>query len=146
MRSGLRPEFGPRSEGPSRDEQQPRLRRPQRLRHFHCGVIAVHQSAKRDDEHPNPRLRRGRMFLSLLVSLRSGCLFQVASQAAAVRGVAKLAQGLGLDLADALAGDAELAADFLEGPVLAIAEAEAELDDLALAVRKLAQRLRDLLL
>jgi len=40
--------------------------------------------------------------------------------------VLELAQRLGLDLADALAGDAELLADFLERVVRALADAEAE--------------------
>jgi hypothetical protein len=43
-------------------------------------------------------------------------------------GVAHLPQGLGLDLADAFAGDLELAADFLEGAAVAVLEAEALLE------------------
>ena len=46
-------------------------------------------------------------------------------------GVAHFAEGFGLDLADALAGDAELAADFLEGAAVAVDEAEALFQDLA---------------
>src|SRR5450830_217128 len=51
----------------------------------------------------------------------------------------ELGQRLGLDLADALAGDAELLADFLEGARMLALEAETQLDDLALAVRERAQ-------
>src|SRR5690606_14192580 len=56
---------------------------------------------------------------------------------AAVR-VAQLGQRLGLDLADALAGDAELAPDLLERPGLTVLEAEAQPDDLLLALVELA--------
>jgi hypothetical protein len=47
--------------------------------------------------------------------------------------VLELADGLGLDLADALAGDLEDPADLLERVGVAVADAVAELDDLALA-------------
>ena len=43
-----------------------------------------------------------------------------------------LLQGLRLDLADALAGDAELLPHFLEGVVDAVEEAVAHLEDFAL--------------
>ena len=49
----------------------------------------------------------------------------------------ELVERLGLDLADALARDAEPLADLLEGAGLLAAEAEAELQDLALAVGEL---------
>ena len=45
-------------------------------------------------------------------------------------GVAHFAEGLGFDLADALAGDLELLADFLEGAGVAVAEAETQLETL----------------
>ncbi len=48
--------------------------------------------------------------------------------------VLELADGLGLDLADALAGDFEDLADLFERVGVAVADAVAELDDLALAV------------
>jgi hypothetical protein len=47
--------------------------------------------------------------------------------------VLQLADRLRLDLADALAGDLEDPADLLEGVGVAVADAVAELDDLALA-------------
>src|SRR6185436_6003659 len=47
--------------------------------------------------------------------------------------VAQLAHRLGLDLAHALARDAEDPADLLEGVGVAVADAVAQLDDLALA-------------
>ena len=56
--------------------------------------------------------------------------------------VLQLADGFGLDLADALAGDLEDAADFFERVGVAVADAVAQLDDLALAV---GQRLEHLL-
>ena len=39
----------------------------------------------------------------------------------------EFAQGFGLDLADAFAGDVEVAADFFEGVVFAVDETEAQL-------------------
>src|ERR1044072_3208138 len=47
--------------------------------------------------------------------------------------MAQLAQGLGLDLADALAGDREVLAHLFQGVLAAVAQAEAHLDDLLLA-------------
>ena len=64
----------------------------------------------------------------------------VAELLAAVR-VAELGQRLRLDLADALAGDAELAADLFERAGLAVLEAEPQPHDLLLALVQLAERL-----
>src|SRR5438445_2976040 len=55
-----------------------------------------------------------------------------------VRGEAT--QGVGLDLTDALAGDAELLADLLERGRLAAGEAEAERDHVALPLGQLRDR------
>src|SRR6188768_3523609 len=52
------------------------------------------------------------------------------------RRVAELAQRLGFDLADALAGDGEVLADLLERVLAAVANAEAHLDHLLLARRE----------
>ena len=41
-------------------------------------------------------------------------------------GVAQLAQGLGLDLADALSGDLEVLAHLFQGVILGLADAEAK--------------------
>ena len=43
--------------------------------------------------------------------------------------MAQLAQCLGLDLSDALAGHTESLADLLEGPLLAVHQPEAQLED-----------------
>src|SRR3546814_14701077 len=48
--------------------------------------------------------------------------------------VAELRHGTGFDLADALAGEVEVLPDLFEGAGLATVEAEAQLQDLALAV------------
>src|SRR3569833_1952063 len=64
----------------------------------------------------------------------SGRLLEVEERAQLLRSarVAQLAQGLGLDLADALAGDVELLADFLEGVVGVHVDAEAHAQHLRL--------------
>ena len=67
-------------------------------------------------------------------------------QLAAAAGVAQLAQGLGFDLADALAGDLEALADLFEGVLGAVFEAEAHLDDALFARGQGAQHLRGVLL
>src|SRR5581483_11296849 len=59
-------------------------------------------------------------------------------------GVAQLRHRPRLDLADALAGEVEVLADFLEGAGLAAVEAEAEAEDLALALVEGAEELGDL--
>src|SRR6476660_7802963 len=56
--------------------------------------------------------------------------------------VLELSDRLGFDLANALAGDFEDSADFFERVCVAVADAVAELDDLALSV---GQRFQDLL-
>src|SRR5512143_3116701 len=69
-----------------------------------------------------------------------------ALELAAAAGVLELAQGLGLDLADALARHLELLADLLERVLVAVAQAEAHLEDPALALRERLEGLLDLLL
>src|SRR5207249_10557271 len=50
--------------------------------------------------------------------------------------MAQLAERLGLDLSDALAGDREALADLFERVLAAVADAEPQLDDLLLARRQ----------
>jgi hypothetical protein len=59
--------------------------------------------------------------------------------------VAQLAQRLGLDLADALAGDLEVLADLFEGVIALLADAEAHAQHLLLARRQRLQHLAGLL-
>src|SRR5918992_1933368 len=80
------------------------------------------------------------------LQLTLALLFEVVAELLAAGGVAQLGEGLGLDLADALAGDPELAADLLEGAGVAVGEAEAELDDLLLPLREGVQDRVELLL
>src|ERR1017187_2875062 len=58
----------------------------------------------------------------------------------------QLAEGLGFDLADALAGDLEALADFFQGVLGTVFEAEAHLDDALLTRGERAQNLRGVLL
>ena len=67
-------------------------------------------------------------------------------QLAAAAGVTQLAEGLGFDLADALAGDLEGLADLFERVLGAVFEAEAHLDDALFARRQGAEDLRGVLL
>jgi hypothetical protein len=53
-------------------------------------------------------------------------------------------KGFGFDLANTLAGDLELAADFLEGAAVSIDEAKALLEDLAFALGEGFQNIFDL--
>ena len=60
--------------------------------------------------------------------------------------MAELPQGLGLDLTDALPGDVELLAHFLQGAGAAVLNAEAQLEHLLLPGRQSAQHIHKLLL
>src|SRR5207245_11179447 len=74
---------------------------------------------------------------------RASALVEVVAQLLTADGVPQLRQGLGLDLADALAGDAELLADLLEGASLAVVEPETHAHDLLLAIGELVESLGD---
>src|SRR5258708_30467828 len=75
----------------------------------------------------------------------AGPLLDEVGQPAAARRVAELAQRLRLNLADALAGDPQALAHLLEGALLAaLRQAEAELEDAALARRQGAEDVLDL--
>jgi hypothetical protein len=74
----------------------------------------------------------------------AGVEFEEALELADAGGMAHFAEGLGFDLADALAGDVELAADFLEGAGIAVAKAEAEFEDAAFAGGKAGEDVAEL--
>ncbi len=59
---------------------------------------------------------------------------QIVTKVAAVHRVAELGQGLRFDLANPLSGHTELLAHLLQGPHLAVVEAEPQTDHLALAL------------
>src|SRR6478736_3652555 len=73
-------------------------------------------------------------------------LFEVVLELAAAGWVAQLAQRLGLDLADPLAGDVDLLAHLLEGPGTPVLEAEAELEHASLTTGQRVEHRLDLLL
>jgi hypothetical protein len=77
--------------------------------------------------------------------LELGLGAEEARELAGTHRVLELADGLGLDLADALAGDLEDPAYLLERVGVAVADAVAELDDLALAVRSASRGRRSML-
>src|SRR5712691_8897641 len=67
------------------------------------------------------------------LELLSQGAFEKHTELARARRVAQLAQRLGFDLADALAGDGERLAYFSEGVLAAVVQTEAHLEDLFLA-------------
>src|SRR5438270_11332231 len=71
---------------------------------------------------------------------------EVVAQLLRARGMTQLRQRLRLDLPDPLSGDAELLADFFQRSGMSIGEAEAQLDDALLPVRKGVQDRVELLL
>src|SRR5689334_19162230 len=73
---------------------------------------------------PPSRARRG---AACRTSTSVVTLVQIVLELLRARGVAQLAQRFRLDLANALAGDAELAAHLLERAAAAVLQAEAEL-------------------
>src|SRR5450759_3732222 len=73
-------------------------------------------------------------------------LLEIVLELAGAARVAQLAQRLGLDLADALAGDVELLAHFLESAGPTVFEAEAKLQDATLSTGQRVQHRLDLLL
>src|SRR3990172_12346994 len=70
----------------------------------------------------------------VMIALGSG--LQEAPQLLGARGMAQLAQRLGLDLADALAGDREILPDFFERVLAAVRETEPKPEDFLLARRE----------
>src|SRR5579885_2450524 len=68
-------------------------------------------------------------------------LVEIILQEAAGTGVAQLADGTFLDLADALACHPQLLAHLFQGVIVVVCQAEAQLDDLPLARGELGQRL-----
>src|SRR6188474_1736107 len=82
----------------------------------------------------------------MIPACREEGLLEVVLELPAPARVAQLAQRLGLDLPDPLAGDVEVAADLLEGPAAAILEAEAKLEDASLARREAVEHPLHLLL
>src|SRR5215471_18970478 len=73
-------------------------------------------------------------------------LAEVAAEDLGAAGVAELGQGLGLDLADPLPGDAELPAHFLQRARVPVGQPEPQLDDLLLAPGEAVQDLLQLVL
>ena len=81
-----------------------------------------------------------------LVLDRNARLFKKVFQALAAAGMAELTQGLGLNLADALARDVELLADLFQRSGLAVVQAIAQAEHLGLARRQRIQYVHKLLL
>src|SRR5262249_34006242 len=87
----------------------------------------------------------GALPLSYGPARRTCSSFQEAPQFLRARRMAQLAQRLGLDLANALARDGEILADFFERVLAAVGEAEAQPKHLLLARRERVQHLVGLL-
>src|SRR5438128_10713178 len=69
--------------------------------------------------------------------------FGEAGEALAAQRLPQLDEAAGLDLPDALAGDAVAARHFIQRPRLAVAQPKAKLDHFALALRQRAQHFAD---
>jgi len=65
--------------------------------------------------------------------------FEAGAELTAAAGSAELFEGFGFDLADALAGDAEVSADLFEGLLTAVFEAKTHQQHLAFAEGKIVQ-------
>src|SRR5690606_21194420 len=87
-------------------------------------------------DRPDARRRAGRR------GRRSG---GGVGQRAAARGVAQLGERAGLELADPLAGEPEVAADVVEGAGLTVEEAEPQLEDDPLPLRQAGDDVEQLL-
>src|SRR3954447_3936185 len=88
----------------------------------------------------------GWRLINFVADLPPGGGVEEAFELPAADRVLQLADGLRLDLADALAGDLENPADLFERVGVAVAQAVAELDDLALAVGERLEHALDLVL
>jgi len=117
------------------------------LEHVDCRGRCGFTGGPRDEQHASSKDEReeecdGSTTEVHVISLgRARCcqrsleplLFEVVLELAAARGVAQLAQRLGLDLTDALARHVELLAHLLEGPGAPVLEPEAQLQHAPLA-------------
>src|SRR5699024_7089892 len=81
---------------------------------------------------PRSRLRGGPKTAPWNLKASAPASVQKVLQFLAAAGVAQFSEGLGLDLADALPGDVEFLAHFLQGAGAAVLNAEAELQHLLL--------------
>src|ERR1022692_4134836 len=89
---------------------------------------------------------RTTMFMTESRALGDRCRFEETLEFAPAGRVAQFAQGLGLDLADAFAGDLVLVADLLQRARVAVVQPVAELQDSALALRQAVEHLAKLAL
>src|SRR5262245_27458790 len=79
------------------------------------------------------------------LAIMKGSRLEEAPELLGPRGMAELAEGLGLDLADALTGHGEVLAHFLERVLAAVGEPEAEAQHLLFTRRQRVQHLVGLL-
>ena len=85
----------------------------------------------------------GRVYRTGVRIARALRLFEIIAEALRARRVAELREGLRLDLANALARDAELLADFFERADLSVVETEAQSHHRAFTIVELLQRFLD---
>src|ERR1043165_3335689 len=116
------------------------------FRWAHCLVDAwrkVNDEMRHCCRSRRPRGRRLRASWVIRPSRRSGgrFVFEETLEVTEARGVAHFPQGLGFDLPDAFAGDFVLAADFLERPLLAVAQTKTQFEDMAFAFGQRRQHL-----
>src|SRR5687767_9393826 len=100
-------------------------------------MVAMVTTSMPDQSNDHCLIQQRRFFLLLLLAaaLATGIAQRLGNRVfLLLQGTAQLAQGDVLQLADALAGDAELLADFLQRAGLLPVQAEARINDLALAL------------
>src|SRR5262249_7027420 len=132
--------------GPHRMERCPPTGTVARNRHAASWTTARSCSDDQPTKKGRPPLERGPSLLLRLGRARrnsrltSRHLREVGQPTAALR-LAQLPQAATLDLADALAGDAEVTGHLVQRPGVAVPQPEAQLDHLAVARRQRPQHL-----
>lgn len=104
---------------------------PSVIRHEHQEIWNASESISADMKRREPNGSR-----PAKQSRAKQLVFDVVLQLARTARMAQFRQGLGLDLANTLTGDAKLAANFLQRSRMPVNKAKTKFDDLALSIGK----------